>query len=136
VVEISKATFEGIKKHAERGYPNEICGVMIGAAGRITEFAACRNLNNERAHDRYELDPLSFNDADEEARKKKLDIIGIYHSHPDHPPRPSETDRVRAWGGWEYLIISIEKGVFGESGLWRLNEKTRQFEKRSFCISV
>ncbi len=123
-----------MKEHAERGYPDEVCGVMIGAGRVVSEFTECRNLNTERAHDRYELDPLSFNFADTSAREKNLNIVGIYHSHPDHPARPSETDRVRAWSGWGYLIMSIEKGVLKDSTLWYLNEKTERFERADFSI--
>ena len=136
VVEISKAAFEDIKRHAEQDYPNEACGVMTGGGGMIGESVPCRNLNTGRAHDRYEIDPLSFNEADTAARKKNLAIVGIYHSHPDHPARPSETDRIKAWRGWGYLIMSIQKGVFKTATLWYLNEKTGHFEQRDFSVGV
>ncbi len=123
-----------MKLYAERGYPDEVCGVMTGTDGMIRESVPCRNLNTERAYDRYELDPLSFNEADTAARKKNLAIVGIYHSHPDHPARPSETDRVKAWPGWGYLIMSIEKGAFKTATLWYLNEKTGQFKKSDFSV--
>ncbi|MCY3973511.1 MAG: M67 family metallopeptidase [Candidatus Dadabacteria bacterium] len=134
VVEISKSAFEAMKSHAERGYPAEVCGVMAGGGARVEESMECANLNTERAHDRYELDPASFNEADSSAREKGLGIVGIYHSHPDHPARPSETDRQRAWSGWGYLIMSVEKGVFKEATLWYLNEQTGQFEKADFSV--
>ncbi len=134
VVGIAKEVFEGMKRHAERGYPDEVCGVMIGSRNEITDFAVCKNLNTERARDRYELDPLSFNEADTAAREKNLDIVGIYHSHPDHPARPSETDRRRAWPNWGYLIMSIEKGALKDSTLWCFDEKTEQFAKREFSV--
>ena len=124
-----------MKAHAERGYPHEICGVMAGKDGRISESMECKNLNTERAHDRYELAPASFNAADSKARENNLGITGIYHSHPDHPARPSETDRQRAWAGWGYLIISVEKGAFKEATLWFLNEKTERFEQAEFSVS-
>lgn len=134
MVKISNDAFEGMKKHAERGYPDEVCGVMIGVRGAVSEFAECRNLNTERTHDRYELDPLSFDEADTAARKKSLSIVGIYHSHPDHPARPSETDRAGAWRGWGYLIMSIEKGALKDSALWYLDEETGRFERADFSV--
>ncbi len=134
VVEISKEVFEGMKRHAQRGYPEEVCGVMIGGGNSITEFAMCANLNKERARDRYELDPVSFNEADIVAREKNLDILGIYHSHPDHPARPSETDRKRAWINWGYLIMSIEKGEFKAATLWYIDEKTGRFSEGDFSV--
>lgn len=134
MVEISEKAFEGMKRHAERGYPHEVCGVMIGSQDSITEFAVCVNLNSERSHDRYELDPLSYIRADTAARNKNLHIVGIYHSHPDHPARPSETDRRMAERRWGYLILSIRKGAFQNAALWYLNEETEQFTQRDFSV--
>lgn len=134
MVEISKDAFEGMKRHAEKGYPDEVCGVMTGNWEKrrlITEFSECENLNTERAHDRYELD---YKKADDAARAKGLDIIGIYHSHPDHPARPSETDRLIAQPNLGYLILSIEKGGFKNATLWYLNEETEQFEQTEFSV--
>lgn len=107
---------------------------MAGSGSRVDESMECANLNTERAHDRYDLDPVSFNDADMVAREKGLEITGIYHSHPDHPARPSETDTQRAWTGWGYLIMSIKKGVFSEATLWYLNEETGRFEQSGFTV--
>ena len=134
VVKISKDAFEGMRKHAERGYPDEVCGVMAGKwkeKERITDFLECENLNTERAHDRYALD---YGKAQDEADAKGLDILGIYHSHPDHPARPSETDRRVASPNLGYLIMSMEKGVLKDSTLWYLNEKTGRFERSDFSV--
>ncbi len=122
MVEIAKSAHKGIIEHGESGFPHEVCGVLIGNNGKITDYKICRNLNTERAHDRYELDPISFNEADEWAREKGLEILGIYHTHPDHPSLPSETDRVRAWPDWVYIIYSINSGKFNDARGWVLEE--------------
>lgn len=134
VVIISKQVYEGMVKHAESGYPHEVCGVMIGKDNTVTHFKECKNLNTERAHDRYELDPLSFNEVDDWARKNGLVILGIYHSHPDHPSRPSETDRERAWPDWGYIIFSVNKGKYYDARLWFIREGDFQFEQKEFEI--
>ena len=129
MVKIFKSTYDGIIKHAESGYPEEVCGVLIGKEGGITNFKECRNLNRERARDRYELDPLSFKEADDWARLNGMEILGIYHSHPDHPSRPSGFDRERAWPGWVYIILSIHSGKYKDSRAWTLKDFDSPFEE-------
>lgn len=135
VVNIKLSSFKEIIKHAEDGYPHEVCGVLIGTENNISEYKKCRNLNSERAHDRYELDPLSFKEADDYARSKGLEIIGIYHSHPDHPSRPSEFDRERAWHNWHYIIVSINRGKHNDSRSWLLNGNGSQFNEEIIEIT-
>ena len=116
---------ERLKAFARQGYPHETCGVLLGVRSDdqdvVSRVRRARNLNVERAADRYELDPADFLDADREARAAGLDIVGIWHSHPDHPARPSATDRDGAWPGWSYLIVSVGREGVGEIRSWRLN---------------
>ena len=107
------------------GYPEETCGLLIGRThlGRTEASRAtqARNLNRERARDRYDLDPDDFLAADVAAREAGLEIVGVWHSHPDHPAEPSETDRKAAWEGWSYVIAEVtERGVRGLRS-WRLS---------------
>lgn len=129
MVRISKDAFEGIVEHAEEGFPLEVCGVLIGKGGDVATYRRCRNLNTQRAHDRYELDPLSFQEADDWARGSSQEILGVYHSHPDHPSIPSETDRGMAWPEWIYLIVSINSGRYNDAHAWMLRESDSQFEE-------
>jgi len=113
-----------IQDWARAGYPSETCGVLIGRSGgeetEVEKVIAARNLNVERARDRYELDPAALLAADEAARDRGLEIIGIWHSHPDHPAVPSETDRAQAWHGWSYVIVSVSSGGVEDLRSWRL----------------
>lgn len=107
------------------GYPHETCGLLIGRAEEgataVEDLVQARNLNRERPGDRYELDPDTFAAADYRARQRGLEIVGIWHSHPDHPAVPSHTDRAGAWGGWSYLIASVgRRGLIGLRS-WRLH---------------
>ncbi len=129
MVTLSPEAHIGIVRHAEEGYPYEVCGVLIGRGKEIETFRKCRNINTERAHDRYELDPGSFLEADGWARENGMEILGIYHSHPDHPSLPSETDRARAWPGWIYLIVSVFQGRYRGYNAWILRECDWQFEE-------
>ena len=114
-----------LARWARAAYPDEACGCLLGlrSAGRV-EVRHARlgtNTNTERARDRYELDPRDLLRADDEARALGLDVVGIWHSHPDHPAVPSETDRTGAWEGWSYVIVAVGSG--GVSGIraWRLS---------------
>ncbi|MCH8028799.1 MAG: M67 family metallopeptidase [Candidatus Dadabacteria bacterium] len=135
MVTITKSAYEGIIKHSESGYPYEICGVLIGNGCEIATFKECRNLNTERARDRYELDPLSFKEADDWARERDMNIMGIYHSHPDHPSLPSETDRMRAWPEWVYLIVSVNNRSFNNARAWVLNDPDSPFSEIQFEVN-
>jgi proteasome lid subunit RPN8/RPN11 len=102
-----------IETWAREGYPIETCGLLIGSKGdagvEVLDVVSARNLNVERAHDRFDLDPRDFLAADEKARSQGLELVGCWHSHPDHPARPSETDRQFAWAGWSYIIASVTR---------------------------
>lgn len=108
-----------------KGYPDETCGLMIGTqdgdAVRVHRVVQAANLNTTRSRDRYELDPLAMVSADAEARQAGLDVVGIWHSHPDHPAEPSETDRSKAWEGWSYLIVSVTDAGVADLRSWRLS---------------
>ena len=115
-----------LESWAEAGYPLETCGVLLGHQQdghvHITRAVTARNSKTERAHDRYELDAEDFLAADQAAQSAGLEIIGIWHSHPDHPARPSETDRICAWHGWSYVILSLHQGRTADLRSWRLAE--------------
>ncbi|MBI2297020.1 MAG: M67 family metallopeptidase [Betaproteobacteria bacterium] len=123
-VMLPQALRERLAEAAVAGYPNEACGLLIGrqrdGVCEVARVMQARNLIAERARDRYELDPGDFLGADREARALGLDIVGIWHSHPDHPARPSETDRAAAWPGWCYLIASVAGDGLKEMRAWRL----------------
>jgi len=106
------ATLQGqLERWAQEGYPRECCGLLLGRVNdgvvHVKEVMPARNANAERAQDRYELDAEDFLLADGQARSRQLDVVGIWHTHPDHPARPSAIDRAQAWDGWSYLILAV-----------------------------
>ena len=120
-----------LDRHVTEGHPHEVCGLLIGSGdGRRTTVeivATARNLNQDRAHDRYELDPQDFMAADQAARDAGLDIVGIWHSHPDCPAVPSVTDLEAAWEGYSYLIVTATAAGATSFRSWRL--KGEEFEE-------
>lgn len=133
MISLDSEQMESIFSHAKQGYPNEVCGIILGACdGQSKRAVAVRkagNLNTDRAHDRYELDPMDLLAAERDGRDQNIEIVGFYHSHPDHPDAPSEFDRQRAWPVYSYLIISVRDGKDVSVRSWQLNDETKQFEE-------
>ena len=111
-MKIARAAMDAIRTHGAEGYPHEICGILVGPRGSrtATEAKRARNIVIERARDRYEIDPRDHIRIQREADADGQDIVGYYHSHPDHPAQASRFDAERAWSGYVYLIVSVAKG--------------------------
>jgi proteasome lid subunit RPN8/RPN11 len=126
----------------EASYPEECCGLLVGAGRGDTRVVhasrRCRNLNTDRAHDRYDLDPKCWLDTEREFENTGSGIIGIYHSHPDHPSRASQTDTDNALGaqmlGYSYVIVSVQKGKIASAQSWVLNEAERRFDEEPLVV--
>ncbi len=130
IVRFGEADRHRVRNWAAAGYPGEACGLLIGKMVRgetwIHSVRRARNLEGERTATRYELDPQAFLAADRDARERNLDVVGFWHSHPDAPPVPSETDLSAAWPGYVYLIVSVEAGTAREMRAWSLKDGTFQ----------
>jgi proteasome lid subunit RPN8/RPN11 len=109
---------------AESRYPAEACGLLIGAqtadSVQITRATSARNLNTERPHDRYLLDPQHFLEIDKLSEGSGEEIVGVWHSHPGKPAEPSATDREYAWSAWSYVIVAVAEGQASDLRSWRL----------------
>lgn len=115
MLKISQNDYAEIRRHGEETYPHECCGVLLGQMGEdarvVTSTVRCGNTRNDSPHNRYHIDPKELVRIQREGREQGLDIVGFYHSHPDHPPRWSQTDLAEAhWIGCSYVITSVEKG--------------------------
>ena len=136
ILHISITDLEALQRHAEQAYPNECCGVLAGknVAGErhVLRIVSCRNIRAGDAHNRFEIDPAELVRVQRESRESAMDIVGFYHSHPDHPPRPSSTDLEHAhWIGCSYVIISVEHGKAAETRSFLL--KGTKEEDKSFA---
>lgn len=111
---------------AEETFPDECCGFAFGRASadgrRITEALAVHNAKEGDKRRRFEIAPRDYMRAERYAAERNLELLGIYHSHPNHPPIPSEHDRVAAQPFFSYLIFSVYEGRHRELRSWRLNE--------------
>ena len=141
-MKLSQQLLHQIHRQLESGYPNEACGVMLGRDGVITEAVSADNQrvdlpveSGESARNRYLIDPLMYLKIERGADKRGLDVLGIYHSHPDVAARPSQFDLDHAWPNFSYLIVSVVKGKAVESNSWRLREDRSAFDREAVEIS-
>jgi proteasome lid subunit RPN8/RPN11 len=112
-LKISSELYEQLRAHGEETYPHECCGILLGKAdGEAIEVKALIRAGNTRtdsAHNRYHIAPQELIKAQREGRQQGLDIVGFYHSHPDHPAQWSSTDFAEAhWFGCAYVITSVD----------------------------
>ena len=147
-IQLKAELLESIRSHGARQYPNECCGMLLGradgAAKEVAEVVPLRNLRQDsaRAQDllpledpgreseknRFLIDPLEQLRVEKDARARALDVLGYYHSHPDHPARPSNYDREHAWPWYSYVILSVEQGEARELTSWVLSEDRARFD--------
>ncbi len=132
-MQIEEKLLDEIRKHGQETYPEECCGFLLGTSGnagnRVTATWRVKNRQQENRRRRYTITPADYLAADREARKSGLDIIGIYHSHPDHPAFPSATDLAEAtFPGFTYVIVSIQQGKPAALTAWRLAPDRSQFD--------
>lgn len=138
-LKLSKDVLEKIHAHGEQAYPEEGAGFLLGMENGARDVQAIFPLTNSREdsarHNRYLITPNDYLKAELEADRLGLNLIGVFHSHPDHPNRPSEFDRDWAQPFFSYIITSVESGKAIESRSWRLVEDRSQFEEEEIQIN-
>jgi len=123
--------YDEIRRHGEETYPHECCGVLLGVIGNDTRevraTVRCANTRIDSPQNRYHIDPRELVRVQREARERDLDIVGFYHSHPDHPARWSPTDFQEAhWIGCSYVITSVEHGRAAQTNSFALTGTTEE----------
>jgi proteasome lid subunit RPN8/RPN11 len=148
---VSAADMEAIGRHAERTYPEECCGFLLGrapapasqgegaAGGGATTLVervtpAANELPDSR-HNRFGMSAETVLASHKEARAAGLAVVGYYHSHPDHPAEPSEIDREHAWPGLSYLIVAVRDGRVDRARSWRLRDDRERFEEEHLATT-
>lgn len=115
-----------IRAEGERAYPGECCGLLVGSLDahtyKVVRAEPCKNLREGEADDRFELDPKDYLKVDKRARDEGLEIVGVYHSHPDHAPRPSRFDHEAAFPGFAYVIVAVRSGKAAGMRSWLLDD--------------
>lgn len=130
---IPKALLERIHSHARQTYPEECCGVLLGRVNDseriVTDVLETENSEEHLKERRFLITSEAYLHANKIARARGLEILGFYHSHPDHPARPSQYDQEHAWAWFSYLITCVENGEPKESTAWILKEDRSGFDE-------
>jgi proteasome lid subunit RPN8/RPN11 len=120
---------EAVRRHGVETYPNECCGALIGRDGVVRSTYGLPNTTEEGPRRRFLVRPQDYREAEKRAREAAGELLGFYHSHPDHPARPSQYDLDHAWPVFSYIIVSVKAGVPEDMTSWRLREDRSAFDQ-------
>jgi len=135
---LSHELAEGIRQHAAESFPHECCGALLGRdsafddnsaepSREVLELFPLVNRREDSPRNRFSVTAEDVLEAEKAARQHGLDVVGWYHSHPDHPARPSQFDREHAWPWYSYIIVSVMAGAPAEMTSWRLNDDRQDY---------
>ncbi len=136
-VQIDPAALEVIYKHAQEAFPDECCGFMYGGEQNGRRITVARRVGNAKEGDqrrRFEISPLDYMQAERYALENDIELLGIYHSHPQHPAIASVHDLEKAMPYFSYVIVSVLDGEIDDIKSWKLQEKERQFDEEEVIL--
>jgi proteasome lid subunit RPN8/RPN11 len=134
-IRFTEESMKSLKEQAEAAYPFEGCGLLLGpyaAEKVVTKVVTLRNALRDEGRGRFDFTfaPQEFMSAQMVAEKENLDVVGIYHTHPDHLPRPSKTDEGQPMlAGWINIIASVHGGKFKEAKAWYREDEAKPFSE-------
>jgi proteasome lid subunit RPN8/RPN11 len=144
MLRINFSDYESLRLHGEQTYPHECCGVLLGrnedGTNVVHQIVQAANTRTDSAHNRYNISPVELIRIQRQARTLQMDIVGFYHSHPDHPAQWSATDIAEAhWLGCSYVITRVGKGKSEDSNSFLLqgtSEEDKRFEDEPIEILI
>jgi proteasome lid subunit RPN8/RPN11 len=149
MLKLNEQVYDAIRRHGEQTYPYECCGVLLGrstpsdnhyALNEVEEAVRAGNTRTDSARNRYNIAPQELVKIQRQGRERGLDIVGFYHSHPDHPAQWSKTDFAEAhWLGCSYVITAVEKGVAKATNSFLLtgaSEDDKAFEDEAVEVAA
>ena len=126
---LTAAVDAAIRAHGRETFPHECCGAMLGKDGVVREAFKLPNTTEEGPRRRFLVRPEDYRVAEKRAREAELDLLGFYHSHPDHPAKPSQYDLDHAWPSFSYVIVSVMGGEDKQLTSWQLKDDRSAFEE-------
>jgi proteasome lid subunit RPN8/RPN11 len=142
-LKISSELADKIRAHGVQTYPHECCGALLGKDVEVADRRVYReihalhplvNRRDDSPYNRFSVTSQDVLDAEKSARQQGLEVVGWYHSHPDHPARPSQYDRDHAWPWYSYIIVSVANRIPEEMTSWRLAEDRGEFESEGIGL--
>jgi proteasome lid subunit RPN8/RPN11 len=126
---ITRDVDAAIRAHGQETYPHECCGALVGKDDHVAAIVKLPNTTEEGPRRRFLVRPADYRDAEKQANLLGGDLLGFYHSHPDHPARPSQYDLDHAWPTFAYIIVSVAEGVAQDMTVWFLKEDRSSFDE-------
>jgi proteasome lid subunit RPN8/RPN11 len=132
---VTPAVNEAIRRHGAETYPNECCGALYGTAGAVSAIFVLPNMTEEGPRRRFLVRPSDYREAETRATELGAELLGFYHSHPDHPARPSQYDLDHAWPFFSYIIVSVRGGTPEDMTSWRLRDDRSAFDPEELAVA-
>jgi proteasome lid subunit RPN8/RPN11 len=126
---ITPAVDESIRRHGRETYPHECCGALVGRDDRVADVVPLPNTTEEGPRRRFLVRPADYREAERKAGELGGELLGFYHSHPDHPARPSQYDLDHAWPNFAYIIVAVAQGAATDMTVWFLKEDRSSFDE-------
>jgi proteasome lid subunit RPN8/RPN11 len=126
---VTGAIDQAIRRHGEETYPHECCGALVGRDGLVQQVVPLPNTTEEGPRRRFLVRPSDYRVAEQRAGELGGDLLGFYHSHPDHPARPSQYDLDHAWPTFAYIIVAVTGGAAQDMTVWYLRDDRSRFEE-------
>jgi len=126
---------EAIRAHGRETYPHECCGALVGRDSLVTSAVPLPNTTDEGPRRRFLVRPSDYREAERAATEAGGDLLGFYHSHPDHPAVPSQYDLDHAWPSFSYVIVSVVSGEPGDLRSWALRDDRSAFDEEAVAVA-
>jgi proteasome lid subunit RPN8/RPN11 len=142
-LKISAELADKIRSHGAETYPHECCGALLGRDTEVADRSLYReihalhpliNRRDDSPRNRFSVTSQDVLDAENAATSQGLEVVGWYHSHPDHPARPSQYDREHAWPWYSYVIVSVANKIPEDMTSWRLTDDRSDFQSEDICL--
>jgi proteasome lid subunit RPN8/RPN11 len=133
-LQLGAGVVDAIRAHGVETYPHECCGALIGRAGEVTSTVALPNITDEGPRRRFRVSDLDYLRVERAADAAGAELIGFYHSHPDHPARPSQYDLDHALPNFSYIIVSVLAGVAEDMRSWKLRDDRSAFDEEALSV--
>ncbi len=138
MLNLNHTSLHKVKVHATQTYPEECCGVLLGTERngerQVCDVLEIRNTKDDQRTRRYLISPEDYRQAEVFAANEGVQVLGLYHSHPDHPAQPSQFDLDHALPWFSYVIVSVENNVAGTIRSWRLRDDRSAFDEEELVI--
>jgi proteasome lid subunit RPN8/RPN11 len=128
-IRLPASVVRAIRRHGEETYPHECCGALLGRGDEVAAAFPLANTTEEGPRRRFLVRPSDYRVAEQQAGALGAELVGFYHSHPDHPARPSQYDLDHAWPTFAYVIVSVASGVARDATVWFLKDDRSAFEE-------